>query len=64
MKKASEEMVFKKAAKIRNQINAINRVIEIQCMDIKALSSRDVIVFMKVLAATQWLVCCFYRRST
>ena len=52
MKKASEEMAFEKAAKIRDQINAINRIIEIQCIDTKDLNSRDVIGFYKCINTT------------
>ena len=56
MKKASEEMAFEKAAKIRAQVNAINRVIEPQRMDVKDLNSRDVIGFYEGAGVTSVVI--------
>ncbi|AMP21161.1 hypothetical protein AZF37_08325 [endosymbiont 'TC1' of Trimyema compressum] len=56
MKKASEEMAFEKAAKIRDQVNAINRVIETQRMDVKDLNSRDVIGFYEGAGVTSAVI--------
>ena len=57
-------MAFEKAAKIRDQINAINRVIETQRMDAKDLHSRDVIGFYEGTGVTSAVIFFYPRRQS